>query len=368
MYLCVVVLKCPNQQNEKRGLDMKKTLAAVLAAAMLLATGCGAPAASSAPAPAGSDAPASGDAASGEKTLKIGVVQLIAHDALDAAYQGFVDGLKEAGYEDGKNITLEYENAQGEQANCVTIADKLVGDGCDLILAIATPAAQAVANKTKDIPILVTAVTDPATAKLVAANDAPGGNVTGTSDLNPIKEQIGLLRQLVPGAKKVAMLYSSGEANSTFQVDLAKAELTAAGIESVDATVSSTNEIQQVVQSLVGKVDAIYVPTDNMIATGMATVSMVTNPAKLPVIVGEQGPVENGGLATYGLSYYNLGKQTAAMAVRILAEGAKPAEMPIEYLENTELIINTDSAAACGITIPEDLSAKAKLVTTKKAQ
>ncbi|WP_312645099.1 ABC transporter substrate-binding protein [Hydrogenoanaerobacterium sp.] len=349
---------------------MKKILAILLATSVALSlAACGgtaAPAASGTSSSAPEAAPSSEPSA--DKILKIGVVQLIEHDALDAAYLGFVDGLKEAGYEDGKNIQIDYQNAQGEQANCVTIADKLVNDKSDLILAIATPAAQAVANKTKDIPILVTAVTDPADAKLVATNAAPGGNVSGTSDLNPIKEQMSLIKELVPTVKKVGMLYSSSEANSVFQVNLAKEELKAMGIESVDYTVSNSNEVQQVVQSMVGKVDAVYSPTDNTIAAGMATVAMVANPAKLPVIVAEGGMVKNGGLATYGLSYYNLGKQTAAMAVKILAEGAKPADMPIEYLKETDLIINKTTAEALGITIPQALAGKAQIVETVAAQ
>ncbi|MEG0272226.1 MAG: ABC transporter substrate-binding protein [Hydrogenoanaerobacterium sp.] len=301
----------------------------------------------------------------GGKMLKIGVVQLVEHTALDASYKGFIDGLAEAGYEDGKTVTIDYQNAQGEQANCVTIADKFVNDKCNLILAIATPAAQAVANKTKDIPVLVTAVTDPASAKLVATNEAPGGNVSGTSDLNPIKEQMALLMQLVPTAKKVGFLYCSSEANSAFQVELARAELKAAGIESQDFTVSNSNELQQVTQSMVGKVDAVYIPTDNMLSAGMTTVASVTTAAKLPVIVGEGAQVENGGLATCGINYYNLGKQTAAMAVRILKDGAKPAEMPIEYLDKTELIINKAVAEAVGITVPQELAGKATFVEKK---
>lgn len=352
---------------------MKKILAILLTAAMAVGmVSCGSSPSSSAPAaPVSSDAQPSeegGSTPSTDKVYNIGVIQLLPHTALDAAYEGFVDGLKEAGYEDGKNIKITYQNAQGEQSNCVTIADKLINDKNDLILAIATPAAQAVANKTKDIPILVTAVTDPADAQLVASNEAPGGNVSGTSDLNPIKEQMELLTQLVPGAKKVGMLYCSSEANSEFQVGLAKAELETKGIESVDFTVTNANEIQQVMQSMAGKVDAIYTPTDNMIANAMVTVSMVANQLKIPIIAAEPGMVENGALATYGLSYYNLGKQTAAMAVKILAEGANPGDMPIEYLQETELVINTTTADALGLTIPEDLAAKARMVETPEAE
>ena len=290
-----------------------------------------------------------------QKVLKIGVVQLVEHVALDASYQGFKDGLAEAGYIDGQNIKIDYQNAQGEQANCVTIANKLVNDKDDLILAIATPAAQAVANLTKKIPILVTAVTDPETAKLVKSNKLPGTNVTGTSDLTPVAAQIQLLKKVVPGAKKVGLLYCSSEQNSIFQINLAKEACKKEGLSFVEATVSNSNEIQQVTQSLVGKVDAIYIPTDNMLAAGMATVSMVATPAKLPTICGEKGMVDAGGFVTYGINYYELGKQTAAMAVEILRDGKKPAEMPIQYLEKCDLAVNEDTASKLGITVPADL-------------
>lgn len=292
---------------------------------------------------------------SSDQVYKIGVSQLVEHPALDASYQGFIDGLKEAGIEEGVNLKIDYQNAQGDQSNTNTIATKLVNDGSDLILAIATPAAQAVANATKDIPVLVTAVTDPAGANLVASNEAPGGNVTGTSDLTPVAKQMELLTQLVPDAKTVGILYCSSEANSKIQADIAKKEAEALGLEFVEATVSNSNEIQQVVQSLVGKVDAIYAPTDNMIAAGMQTVALVADPNKIPVIAGEAGMVESGALATYGIDYYNLGKQTAAQAVKILTEGANPAEMPIEYLDEVTFSINKELAEKIEITIPEEL-------------
>ncbi|WP_297277387.1 ABC transporter substrate-binding protein [uncultured Brachyspira sp.] len=289
------------------------------------------------------------------ETLKIGILQLVEHNALDQANQGFIDGLKEAGYEDGKNITIDYQNAQGEQANCITISQKFVNDRVNLILAIATPAAQAVANTTKDIPILITAVTDPADAKLVADNTAPGGNVTGTSDLTPVKEQIELLKKLVPSAKNIAFLYNSSEQNSKFQVDIAKAKSDEMGLSYMDATITNPNDIQQVVQSLVGKVDAIYVPTDNMVSAGMANVIAITEPAKIPVICGEVGMLNAGGLATYGIDYYELGKLTANQAVKILKGESSPASMPIEYIQNPVLEVNTNAAQKLGITIPADL-------------
>ncbi len=301
---------------------------------------------------------------SGQK--KIGVVQLVEHDALDAAYKGFKEGLEDAGYKDGDKIKIEYKNAQNEQSNCQTIAQQFVTDKCDLVLAIATPAAQAMANESKDIPILVTAVTDPASSKLVKSNEKPGGNVSGTSDLTPVAKQMSLLKELVPSAKKVSMLYCSAEANSKFQFDLAKKEAKKLGLTSVDATVSESSEIRQVVESLKGKVDAIYAPTDNTIAAGINTVSMVANEAKLPLIVGEEGMCTGGGLATYGLNYYELGKQTAAQAVKILEGKAETKDMPIEYQENADLIINKDTAKTLGIEIPKKLQKDAKMVTTQK--
>ena len=286
---------------------------------------------------------------------KIGIIQLVEHSALDQANKGFVDGLKEAGYEDGKNISIDYQNAQGEQANCITISQKFINDRVDLILAIATPAAQAVANLTKDIPILVTAVTDPADSKLVADNKLPGGNVTGTSDLTPVKEQMDLLMRLIPSAKKIGFLYSSSEQNSKFQIDIAKSKADELGLLYVDATITNPNDIQQVVQSLVGKVDVIYVPTDNMVSAGMVNVIAITEPAKIPVICGEASMLSAGGLATYGIDYYELGKLTANQAVKILKGEAKPANMPIEYMQNPVLSINTNAAQKLGILIPSGM-------------
>ncbi|MBQ3671285.1 MAG: ABC transporter substrate-binding protein [Treponema sp.] len=288
--------------------------------------------------------------------VKIGIVQLVEHPALDKNYQGFVDGLKEAGYIDGQNIKIDYQNAQGEQANCVTIAQKFVNDRDNLIFAIATPAAQAVANLTKKIPILVSSVTDPASARLVKSNEKPNTNVTGTSDLTPCAAQIDLIKKLVPNAKTVGIMYCSSEQNSVFQAKLAEAQCKKVGLEYKEATVSNSNEIQQVTQSLVGKVDVIYIPTDNMLAAGMATVSKVATDNKIPTIVGEDGMVQSGGLATYGIDYYELGRQTARMAVDVLQGKKAPKDMPIQYLEKCEFSYNKDTLAKLGMTLPADLA------------
>ncbi|MBM6776306.1 ABC transporter substrate-binding protein [Collinsella tanakaei] len=288
------------------------------------------------------------EAASGS-TYKIGVLQLTEHAALDASNEGFVAALDDAGID----YEIDQQNAQNDQSACQTIASKLVNDGDDLILTIGTPAAQAVASATSDIPIIGTAITDFAESGLVADNEAPGGNVTGSSDLTPVADQIDLLQQLVPDAKTVGLLYCTAESNSEVQIAMAEEALDEAGIAHERYTVSSSNEIQQVVESMVGKVDAVYTPTDNTIAAGMATVSMVANENDLPVIVGCDTMVEDGGLASYSINYYDLGYKAGEMAVEILTEGADPAEMPIEYLaaEDCQLIANQATADEVGIDI-----------------
>ncbi len=285
--------------------------------------------------------------ASSDKVYKIGVIQYVQHDALDAANEGFFAALDDAGIK----YEADQQNASGDQTACQTISEKLVNDQDDLILAIATPAAQAVVGVTDEIPVLVTAVTDPAESGLVASNDAPGGNVSGTSDLTPVNEQIELLTKLIPDAKKVGILYCSAESNSKIQGEMAVAACEAAGLEAEIYTVASSNEIQQVVESMVGKVDCIYAPTDNVIAAGMATVGMVATENNLPVICGESGMVSEGGLATYGIDYYQLGYMTGEMAVEILVNGKNPADMPIGYLsaEQCEFTGNEENAAALGI-------------------
>ena len=298
----------------------------------------------------GAEASESETAAKAEgTTYKIGVLQLVQHTALDAANDGFIAALDDAGiaYE------VDQQNASGDQSACQTVASKFANEKKDLILAIATPAAQAMVGAVEDTPVLITAVTDPAESGLVDTNEKPGANVTGTSDLTPVKEQIDLLKQLVPEAKTVGVLYCSAESNSKIQADMAKEAIAAAGMESKEYTVSSSNEIQTVVQSMVGAVDAVYAPTDNVIAAGMATVGMVAGDNNLPVICGEAGMVQNGGLATYGIDYYQLGYMTGQQAVKILTEGASPADMPIEYLpaEKCELTVNEETAQTLGIDV-----------------
>lgn len=290
-----------------------------------------------------------GSSNGGEKTYKIAVIQFVQHAALDAANKGFLKALDDAGVK----YVVDQQNASGDQSTCQTIAQKLANDKDDLILAIATPAAQAMAGADSKTPILVTAVTDPAASGLVADNKVPGGNVSGTSDLSPVSKQIDMLQELIPSAKTVGILYCSSEANSVLQATMAREFLEAAGIKAVDYTVSSSNEIQTVVESMAGKIDALYVPTDNMISAGMPTVAMVANEKKIPTICGESGLVDAGGLATYGIDYYQLGYLTGQQAVEILTKGADISAMPIGYLpdEKCELAVNTETAQILGIDV-----------------
>lgn len=337
---------------------MKKFLSVILALTLstIMLAGCGSASNSSA-----SSEAETGSADTSGKTYNIGVIQYTEHPALDAAREGFISALKDAGYVDGQNIKLDIQNAQADQSNLKTIAQKFVTDQKDLVLAIATPAAQSMAAETKDIPILVTAVTDPAEADLVESNDAPNTNVSGTSDMNPVSDQIALLQKLVPSAKKIALMYCSGEQNSVIQAEMAKEAAEKLGIESKEETVSNTNDVAQIAESLIGKYDAVYVPTDNVLASSMPLLSSVTNPKGLPIIVGEEGMVEGGGLASVAIDYTELGKLTGKMAVDVLG-GKDIKTMPIQYTENPQLVVNKKVADEMGITIPEDISSTAKLI------
>ena len=294
-----------------------------------------------------------------EDVINIGVLQLVEHASLDDAYRGFVDAHKDAGYEDGENIKIDYQNAQADQANLVTMSERFVKDKVDLILAIATPAAQAVAAATTDIPILITAVTDPVMARLAESMEKPGTNVSGTTDAGPIDKQLGLLKELFPEVKTLGILYNSSEVNSEVQAKQAEEIAMELGWEVRLGTITSVNDIEQVANSMAGKVDAFYAPTDNTIASAMPNLAKVAEEKKIPVICGAPEMISAGGLATIGLDYYKLGRQTGEMAVRVLKGEAVPAEMPIESLTDTDLIVNLDFAKAIGYTFPQEILDKA---------
>lgn len=327
-------------------------VAAITAAAMTLG-GCSKPA--EAP-----TTPENTETASSEP-FSIGILQLVEHEALDASRTGFLDALAEEGYKDGENISVNFQNAQNDQSNLKTMSQKFVNDNVDLILAIATPAAQSVATETTTIPILGTAITDYVEAGLVESNENPTTNVSGTSDRTPVEEQFQLMMKLLPDTKKVGIMYNSSEPNSEIQAKVAMKVAEELGLTYEIGTVTNINDIPQAVQSLVTKVDAFYIPTDNTFASAMVNLTAITNDAKIPVIVGESGPCKNGGLATTGIDYYKLGYQTGKMAVRII-QGEDISTMPIEYAESNDICINLDAANILGIEIPQDVLDSASII------
>lgn len=287
-----------------------------------------------------------------EAPKTIGIVQLVEHDALDAANRGITDALKERGV----TMEIDRQNAQADQSNLRNIAQRFVSHNYPLIFAIATPAAQTVANATSTTPIVATAVTDFAVAKLVKDNNKPGTNVTGSSDMNPIAAQTELLLKLVPNAKTVGTVYNSSEINSQLQIDILRKELEKHGVALAEATISSVNDIQQAAQSLVGKVDVMYVPTDNVVASSMPTLYRVTQAAKLAVVAGEAGMVRSGATATVAVDYYNLGKIAGNMGADILEGKAKPQDMPIRYQTEFKVVLNELVVKELGLPVPEDVA------------
>lgn len=330
---------------------MKKLLAFGLSLLLLLSlAGCGA---------AKSEANSNGNES--QKPIKIGIVQIVEHPALDAAREGFLETLKANGYEEGKNLTLDYQNAQGDQPTLQSITQKFAASKLDLVLAIATPSAQAMASASTSIPILITAVTDPVEAKLVNSMDKPGKNVTGTTDMNPIKEQFELMKALIPNVKKVGIIYNAGEVNSQVQVGIAKTVAAELGLEITEATVTTSADVLQASQSLIGKVNAIYVPTDNVVVSAAQSVVQVSHENKIPIISGESSVVDKGALATIGINYKNLGKQTGEMALRVI-KGEKPQDMPIESQKDFDTVLNQSAIDLFGITVPDDIMKKAVIV------
>lgn len=286
---------------------------------------------------------------------KVGIIQMMDHVALNAAREGFIDALAEKGLKDGEGLEIDYRDANGDTNNYSTIADQFVMDEKDLILAIATPAAQAVAAKTDTIPILATAVTSFTTAGLVDSDEVPGGNISGTTDMNPIAEQMDLLLQFCPDTKTVGFLYCSAEDNSRLQVEIAQKYLDEKNIKTVEVTVSNQNDVQQAVTSIVTECDAIYIPTDNVFASSMPIVREIAVPAKIPVFCGESGMVVSGGFATLGITYYGLGYQAGLMGYDILVNGADISKMPVVGSSEFEYCINGSVAKELGIEIPEEL-------------
>ncbi len=291
-----------------------------------------------------------------DDVVSIGITQIVEHPALDAAREGFVQALADNGFTDGTNLDLEIRSAQGDITIASMIGEEFTRDKKDLILAIATPTAQAALNATKEIPILITAVTDPVVSELAASFESSGNNVTGTTDMTPIDEQFALITKLLPQAKKVGIIYNSSEINSSVQVENARKVCLNRGLKLSEITVTSVTEVQMAVEQLAKKVDVIYTPTDTLIASAMPIITYTATQAGIAVIGAESNHVQAGALATLGIDYYELGYQTGEMAIKVL-NGTKPSDLPIESSKNLSLVINQETAKTLNITIPEDLNA-----------
>ncbi|WP_049522472.1 ABC transporter substrate binding protein [Streptococcus mitis] len=283
--------------------------------------------------------------------FRIGISQFITHQSLDATREGFVDELAKQGYIEGKNIEIDLQNAQGEQRNLKTISQQLA-ESSDVVLAIATPSAQSLANTTQTTPVIFSAVTDPVSAKLVESREHPGGNVTGTSDQSSdaISTQINLIKKVLPKAKTIGILYTQSEPNSVVQKDEAKRLLEEKGFTVVEKTILDSNNVKAAAESLMAEVDMVFVPTDNIISSTMETVKQVSIKHKVPVFGGSTEMIAVGGLYNYGTNYEELGRQTARMLIRVL-KGEKPENMAVELPEKLELHTNQEMADALGIDI-----------------
>ena len=287
-----------------------------------------------------------------EKTYTIGVCQLVQHEALDAATQGFVDVLKE---KLGENVVIDVQNASGDSATCITIVNNFISNGVDLIMANATAALQAAVAGTGDIPILGTSVTDYGTALDIDDwTGTTGFNVSGTSDLAPLDGQANMVKELFPDAKNVGLIYCSAEANSAYQVETITGYLTDLGYTCTEYAFADSNDVASVVEKAASESDVIYVPTDNTAASCTEAIRNVVEPAGVPVVAGEEGICSGCGVATLSISYYDLGCATGEMAYKILVDGADVSAMPVEFAPNFTKKYNAELSAALGVTIPED--------------
>ena len=323
-------------------MKIKKIAALALAGAMsaLALAGC-----------SGTDT-AKKDADTNTEKYSIGLVQLVQHEALDAATQGFQDKLVELLGED--NVDFDLQNASGDSATCATIANQFVSSGKDLIFANATAALQAAAAATSDIPIVGTSITDYATALDIDNwTGATGRNITGTADLAPLAEQAAMFKELLPDAKNIGLIYCSSEPNSKYQVDIVNEELTKLGYICTEYSFADSNDVAAVVTTAVGAMDALYIPTDNTAAANTEIIANIVNPANIPVIAGEEGICRGCGIATLSISYYSLGQVTGEMAYDILVNGADPATTEVKYTDELTKMYMKDRAEAMGITIPE---------------
>ena len=339
---------------------MKKALSLAMAAAMTMGlAACGSTASSTAAAdsaPASSAAESEAAPAADGKVYNIGICQLVQHDALDAATQGFKDALTEKLGAD--NVKFDEQNASGDSANCTTIVSGFVSTGVDLILANATAPLQAAAQATADIPVLGTSVTDYATALDISDwTGTVGNNISGTSDLAPLDQQAAMIQELFPDAKTVGLLYCSAEPNSVYQCDVIEGYLNEMGIETARYAFTDTNDVTSVTQTAAAASDVIYIPTDNTAASNTEAIANVVIPEQVPVVAGEEGICKGCGVATLSISYYDLGYKTGEMAAEILADGTDVSTMPVEFAPNVTKKYNAANCEALGITPPDGYEA-----------
>lgn len=339
---------------------MKKALSLAMAAAMTMGlAACGSTASSTAAAdstPASSAAESEAAPAADGKIYNIGICQLVQHEALDAATQGFKDALTEKLGAD--NVKFDEQNASGDSANCTTIVSGFVSTGVDLILANATAPLQAAAQATADIPVLGTSVTDYATALDISDwTGTVGNNISGTSDLAPLDQQAAMIQELFPDAKTVGLLYCSAEPNSVYQCDVIEGYLNEMGIETARYAFTDTNDVTSVTQTAAAASDVIYIPTDNTAASNTEAIANVVIPEQVPVVAGEEGICKGCGVATLSISYYDLGYKTGEMAAEILADGADVSTMPVEFAPNVTKKYNAANCEALGITPPDGYEA-----------
>jgi len=293
--------------------------------------------------------------------INIGMLQIADHLSLDNARLGFISGMADEGWIDGENLNLTQFSAGGDVSVAHAMALQIVENNPDLILGIATSTSQALAHATEDIPIVITAVTDPLRADLVETLERPGRNVTGTSDLSPVARQFELLQNILPDAQTVGIIFNAGEINSQVLASMAMEKAAELGLEYVTVTVASTADVAQAAEFIVGQVDVLYTPTCNTVASAIAVITAIAEEAGVPVIGGNENHVNNGALATEGVDYYRLGRQAAGMAAQILRGEAIPADMPIQWQDDLSLVVNMSVAERFGIIIPDEILAVANL-------
>jgi len=291
---------------------------------------------------------------------KIGITQIVTHPALDSAREGFISVLAAEGFVEGQNVEYIRRNAEGDMSTAASIAEYFVAEKVDLILSIATPTSQAVvaAVEGTDIPVVFNSVTEPQTAGLVASWENPGGNVTGVSDMAPVEPQVQLIMQIAPDTKKLGVIYNAGEVNSVVQVEMLKDIIDKYGLTVVEATAAGTADVLAAAQSLVGRVDTIWVPADNTAVAAFESIVMVGEENSIPVFAADVATVERGAIGCYGLDYTVVGEESGKIAVRIL-RGEKPADIPVQMVPLDELYFNKGAAERMGVTIPQDLLAQA---------